>query len=534
MNKETLADQVVMTSQRPRARQLGALPLVLPILEALELGVQVNRLRPSKALIDLGRLALVLVLNRLLAPRPLSGIQEWAGETIVADCVGVAETDLYDMRLGRALDALFPILGSLWAELAARAIRQEGVSLAVLHWDLTSCYFEGEYATSEVARFGYSRDKRPDTKQIDLGINVTGGEHLPIEYRVLPGNTADCTTPVANLDALLAFLGRPDLATGETRPLIVSDSKMVTDEAVLAAHRHNLRYLGPLPPSEKTSTLIASVPMSVLQANELAYRPMRPASAQHPFVPYRGVWRTVTFAHADQTVTDRALVVWSAAKEHLDITKRKTLLKRVLNGLAQIQGYLNQRKYRRREYVLTRLARVCTGSAAGLIDVDLSGDDGALRLHFAINRAKLQAAQALDGKYVLATNAGELTADAALTIFKDQDGVEKAIAVLKGPLRVRPFFVQTDIRIQGLVFFNLLALLVRAILGLRLRRVGLSLSVDQALATFASLQVITTRFHDGSILQQVSEPSPRQRQILEALRLPSLECYPTAYCPALR
>jgi hypothetical protein len=250
-------------------------------------------------------------------------------------------------------------------------------------------------------------------------------------------------------------------------------------------------------------------------------------------VPYRGVWRTVSFKHNGQTVVDRALVVWSAGKERLDIDRRKTLLKRILDGLANIQAQLNRGKYRRRDYVVKRLGRVCTGRVAGLIDTVLSGEDGALQLHFAINRQKLKAAQALDGKYVLATNAQELTADATLTHFKAQDAVEKAIAILKGPLQVRPFFVQTDERIQGLVFFNLVTLLVRAILGLRLERAGLALSVDRALAAFEPLQVVEVGFDDGSTLRQVAQPSAVQRQILEGLRLPSPKRYQTGICLAL-
>jgi len=533
---DTLAEQFRAISWRPHARQLGTVPLVWPILEDLGLCGRVKRLCPSKATVDLGHLAVLLALNRLLAPRPLSGVREWAcEETVVGDLLGVSGEQLYDMRLGRALDALFPVLGSLWAELAAQAIRQEGVDLSVLHWDVTSCYFEGEYDDSALARFGYSRDKRPDTKQINLGVNVTSPQHVPVQYRVLAGNTADCTTPVANISALVSFLDHGDLGSPGARPLIVSDSKMVTDEAVLACHRSDLTYLGPLPVGAKqTLAILASVSEQELHANPLAYRPKRQAPARQPFVPYRGVWRTVTFGDHAPTVTDRALVVWSAAKERLDSTKRKTLLKRMLDGLAHIQAHLNQRQYRRRDYVVNRLARVCTGTTAGLVDVELSGADGGLQLHFALNRPKLKAAQAVDGRYVLATNAPHLTADAALATYKEQDGVEKAMAMLKGPLRVRPFFVQTDRRLEGLVFFNLLALMVRAILDLRLHRAGLALSVERALAAFASLQVVEVGFADGSTLRQVAEPTSRQHQILAGLRLPALERYQTGTRLALR
>ena len=535
MNGDTLAEQFTTVSQRPRTRQLGALPLLLPILEGLGLCAKVNHLRPSKAEIDLGRIALLMALNRLMAPRPLSGIPDWAKTTVVGSILALPSEELYDVRLGRALDAIFPILERLWAELATEAIRQEGVDLSVLHWDLTSCYFEGDYEASDLARFGYSRDKRHDTKQVNLGIDVTGSEHVPVRYAVLPGNTDDQTTPVANLVALVEFLGRADLAMLPDRPLIVSDCKMVTDEAVLACHRYGFSYLGPLPSDElRTASIIEGVSNEELKANQLAYRPRHRPPAGQPFVPYRGVWRTATFVYEGRSVTDRALVVWSAGKERLDIERRKTLLKRVLEGLANIQDHLNQRQYRSRDYVIKRLARVCTGSVARLVEVRLEGTDGTLRLHFAIDRAKLKAVQAHDGKYVLATNAGRLGADAALETFKEQDAVEKAIATIKGPLVVRPFYVENDERIEGLVFFNLLALLVWAVLGLRLKRAGLASSVVQALAAFDPLQIVEVGFSDGSAARWVAEPTPTQCSILGALRLPSLERYQTGISLALR
>lgn len=108
MSGESRAEQFAFASQQLRTRQLGAVPLVLPILEDLGLCACVNRLRPSKSTVDYGRIAVLMALNRTLSPRPLSGVPEWAQGTVVGDLLGVASEQLYDMRLGRALDAIFP------------------------------------------------------------------------------------------------------------------------------------------------------------------------------------------------------------------------------------------------------------------------------------------------------------------------------------------------------------------------------------------------------------------------------------------
>ena len=258
----------------------------------------------------------------------------------------------------------------------------------------------------------------------------------------------------------------------------------------------------------------------------LAQRPQREHSTDTTFVPYQGVWRSFTFEHAGERVTDRVLVVWSAGKQRLDQEKRKTYLKRLLNGLAAVQKKLNTRRYKKRTYVEERIATLQRGnSMQRLVDVDLQGEDETLRLHFALNPERLVEAQALDGRYALATNGAHLSAEQTLTLFKGQDGVEKCFRSVKGPLVVHPLFVRTDHRIEGLVFMTLLALLVRAILVRCCRQHDLTLTADQALHRFANLQAVDVIWADGSVQRRAAEMSEFQALVLGTLGWPLPETY---------
>jgi transposase len=218
----------------------------------------------------------------------------------------------------------------------------------------------------------------------------------------------------------------------------------------------------------------------------------------------------------------------------LDQQKRKSYLKRLLNGLDHLQRHLNSGKYRNRDEVVKQLASLQRGNPdKTLVAVDLSGPDEPLALHFQLNRTRLVAAQQLDGKYVLATNAPHLSATEALAYFKAEDGVEKAVAGMKGPLQVRPVFLHTDERIEVLVFLNLVALLVRTLLALRLRRAGLTDSVDQVLFEFAPLTAVFQLFADGSQVAQLGLLTARQQEVLAALHLPAVNRYVTL-APLLR
>ncbi len=526
MTASTWADRIAAVTVRATPRQVGALPLVYPVCETLQIRETINHLHPTRADIDLGRLVVLLTLNRLLAPQPLCHIGEWAAQTVVVRMLDVVAKQLYDQRFGRGLDDLHAILAPAWVTLVARAVEQEGVASGLWHWATTPLDLAGAYTDSTLAAYGRSSDGHFDHKVVKLGLEVTSRERMPVLYQLRQGATADSTTAVPNLAAVATFLQRPECATVAVRPLVVSDCKMLTPAAVAAAHQHHLFYLGPWEASNASEALIRSVKDAELAAHALAYRPQRRSPAGEPFVPYRGVWRPYPVTYNGTTYAERALVVWSAGKHRLDEEKRKAHLKALLNRLAAIHSHLNQGRYIAHAYAAPQIALAQRGNPAkGLVSVTLTGADRQLALAFHINRAALAQTQALDGKYLLGTNAPHLTADEALVAFKAQDGVEQRHADLKGPLQIRPLYVQTDRRIESLVFITLLALLVRAILEWRCRRAGLNYSATHLLREFAPLAATDQLFADGSRLTQLGPVSAFQQRVLDSLHLPA----PTRY-----
>jgi transposase len=259
MTTKPQAEQLGQAIAALQPRQVSALPLLWPLLSELQVCRLTNGLVSSQADVDLGRIVLLLVLNRLLAPQPLYRVQEWLAETVLPELLAISPQQMYDNRLGRALDQLHPQLGELWVRLVSRAVRVYDLDLSVLHWDITSLYFEGAYSDSALAAYGYSRDDRSDSKQVNLEVDVTHDGYIPLLYQTLPGNTADISRPLPHLQALLRFPARPELADRRLRPMLVSDCKMVTPEAVLACHQHGLFYLGPLASGTTVESLLRRV-----------------------------------------------------------------------------------------------------------------------------------------------------------------------------------------------------------------------------------------------------------------------------------
>ncbi|MCL4369999.1 MAG: DUF4277 domain-containing protein [Chloroflexi bacterium] len=111
------AEHLGKTVKAVRPRQTGALPLVYPVLTDLQVQSIANDLVPSQADVDMGRVVALLVLNRLLAPQPLYQIQDWLAETVLPEVLDVTPQQVYDNRLGRALDdstRIWGISGLVW------------------------------------------------------------------------------------------------------------------------------------------------------------------------------------------------------------------------------------------------------------------------------------------------------------------------------------------------------------------------------------------------------------------------------------
>ena len=93
---------------------------------------------------------------------------------------------------GELLDAVSEQTDVIWTDVLHEVVSAyPQMAEAVIQYDLTSVYFEGEYTDSDLARYGYSRDHRSDAKQINLCVSTTGGSRLPLLYELLAGNTAE-------------------------------------------------------------------------------------------------------------------------------------------------------------------------------------------------------------------------------------------------------------------------------------------------------------------------------------------------------
>src|SRR6266542_3151124 len=225
---------------RPRARlraqfgapsvdkALGALPVIADLCRRLDLAGIIDRACPVRevALVTHGQVIEALVANRLTSPTPLVHVEQWASQWAVQEVWGIDPHVLNDDRIGRALDAVAPQLDQIVGSVGARAIGVFGLEVARLHWDLTSISLYGAYPDPDdgfpTPRYGHPKDRRPDLKQVQTGLAVTGDQDggVPIFHRAYDGGAGEVAQVIGAMTALKKLAGRKRL-------LLVGDSKLV-------------------------------------------------------------------------------------------------------------------------------------------------------------------------------------------------------------------------------------------------------------------------------------------------------------------
>jgi len=227
-----------------RARQFGSCFLALELWKRLGLDEFWEApLDHEPADVPWWRVAAVLAMNRLCAPGSELAIEErWYPTTALDDLLQIPEGSLNDTRLYRCLDRLIAHKTKLERHLRERYGELLGAEFDVLLYDLTSSYVEGAAAKDPLRQRGYSRDHRPDCKQVVMAL-IVNGEGFPLSYETFDGNRADVTT-------LEAVMRRLERKYGRARRVWVFDRGIGSEENWAALRRRNGQYLVGTPRSK--------------------------------------------------------------------------------------------------------------------------------------------------------------------------------------------------------------------------------------------------------------------------------------------
>jgi len=506
----TLAEVVAVLTRRCVARYLGALPVLYLLLDQMQVRPIINRYCPTASPVDHGAATLVLVLNRLVAPRPLYRVMDWLAQTVLSDSLGVPATKFNDDRLGRTLDAVAEHAQAIWQDIASQALLRYQIDVSVVFYDLTALVMTGDYPDSDLVDYGFAHNTPSDKQKLKLGLLATADGGLPCLFQLWSGRTADKATVQKNMEALRALLHRHGWDTQQV--LVVGDSANLNSELALAYTDQALKYLAGLPLVEKTHRALVRAPTE----REL-YR--HPLSDDHGPTGYWGLLCDVPFTRQGRSVTHRGLVVLSGPMRTALRRTRAQQCHALCAALRQVQAKIGRPRYRTVNEVQRRAETQLRGSPVGdLVRVEATGTPaGPVTLRWWVDREALAAAMRADGRYLLVTNDITLTSTRMLALYRDKDTVEKRFRVFKQDLRVRPLFVHSDERLRALLLVNLIALLAYSLLERQAQQQGLGLTARRILERLSTIHVVEVEAWDGSRTCRVSDISPEQRRVLTVL-----------------
>src|SRR6266853_1943134 len=182
------------------------------------------------------QLTCAMTLNRLIHPASELAMPDWIRSTALADILLVDFQDLAEDALYRNLDRLHAQRVAIEAALAERERTLFGLEQTLFLYDVTSTFFEGRALTNPKAKRGYSRDHRPDCKQVLIGLAVNR-DGFPLAHEVFAGNRHDSTTLEQMLTALDKRVGlRP-------RQTVVVDRGMSGEKNLSKIVAKKLHYL---------------------------------------------------------------------------------------------------------------------------------------------------------------------------------------------------------------------------------------------------------------------------------------------------
>lgn len=478
-----------------RARPYGNCWLGCELWRQLELDRFWNqKLGRGRESVEWAKVLELLVVNRLIEPGSEFRLhRHWFDQSGMDVLLGVDFAVAEKDRLYRCLDRLLEHRQELFQHLRQRWEDLFHPDFEVLLYDLTSTYVEGEAELNPKAKRGYSRDGRPDCKQVMVALVITP-QGFPLAYEVMDGNTSDRTT-------LRDFLSKIEALHGKARRVWLMDRGIPTEE-VLEEMRDPQREMFYL-----VGTPRARVRKYEKQWLELPWQKVRD-SVQVKLFSQEGELYVLAKSEGRQ------------AKERAIRRKRLARLLRKLRTM--------RRSCPKRDPLLLRLgaAKKEAGRAFGFVKIQLPKADQEVTREtftFELHKAKLKAAENKDGHYLLRTN---LVAEDPAVLwdhYMQLVQIEAAFKCLKSELGIRPIHHQLEHRVEAHILVAFLAYCLSVTLKHQLREHAAGLTPRAVLEKLAAIQILNVVLPttDGRclVMPRYTEPEPDQALLLHQLRL---------------
>jgi len=389
---------------------------------------------------------------------------------------GIEANDFNRFKLGRSLDEIYEFgCSTLFADLANKSCEKEGIDRRFGHLDsttfsLTGQYFEDSDENAIKITHGYSKDHRPDLKQVVLELLVSQEGGVPLIAKAWDGNTSDNEIFNSRSKALVEAL-----KNSEDPVYLIADSKLYS--------ANNAESLKKLP-------FITRIPETISSVSEKIKESWKNTTE---WLGHKGEKKYQEFTLDHYNISQRWIVVYSeAARNRIQITiakkveKEKEKIQKELFHLraerfecledAKRELSKKSKKWEYHELDQLNIEEIKKYIGKGRPKVGVSAD----KVVYQVNAGFRKKEEAINNFieegscYVLGTNIGKnnLSAKEIIDHYSEQQVVERGFRFLKDPLFfTSSLFIKKQSRIEAMLMVMTLALLVYSIAERRLRHI---------------------------------------------------------------
>ena len=439
---------------------------------------------------------LAMIVGRLVYAGSKLALCNHAPNTCLWELCGVDGRPDVDVECYEAMDRLLLRQRAIQKKLARRHLHAGQLVL----YDITSIYFEGEYQTSSLVKFGYNRDRKRGREQVVVGL-ICNGQGCPVGVEVYAGNTKDETTVLAKIDEITTTYGIETI-------IVVGDRGMVTQSKVAALKEaENVHLISALTHRELQTLLKDNVIEEELFEAHKITEVLDPAEPRSRYCLCRNPATAQQAGHTRQKLV--ALTV--AGLQDIAAYKRKTTVEQLGARVGKVLA-----KYKMGKFIHWSVA----ADPAQAISPQH-------RLLWSIDTEKIAQEQRLDGCYIIRTDVApeQLPSADVVTAYKNLTLVERAFRNLKTvQLEIRPVYHKNDARIRSHVFLCMLAYYLQWHLEQRLaplfeadgKGAERRWTLRGVIACLAQITRNRVRMN-GAEFDQTSTPTAEQAEILRLL-----------------
>ncbi|MHB8360377.1 MAG: IS1634 family transposase [Thermoplasmataceae archaeon] len=377
--------------------------------------------------------------------------------------------DLNDDNIYRTLDKLISAKDVIEIEIF-HALKPD---TSIVHYDLTSSYFEGR-EDNDLVLFGYSRDKKRGKEQIVIGLVMADG--IPIHHEVWKGNTVDPKTLETTISALKErfqiknMILIADRAFGRSKSLDLLDQNMY----ITAAYRWDQPYRNILMNTDFTGGQV----MDGLIINKVT-------------INVDDVMKDDSTEEQRKLAEKRRYIaVYNKKREELDLKDLNDKIDIVRKKISEIQDQKELKK--------------SLGKLKSL--VKFTKDDTVL------NEKRINVLTKLAGRFLIVTNT-DLKGDEVVSAYKEQWQIERSFRTIKTFLEIRPVYHRKSERIRAHVFVCVLSLLLSRLIEKKTK-----ITISEAGRILSYLKVTPVQLGSGVVM--IRSESEHALDLLNQMNIP--------------